>query len=305
MAATAPKTREEWLKALNDLPSSAKIPAFFFAHASPMIEMDLPGIPMSKSGALRQFLKDFGKFLVEKYNPKAIVVFSAHWDADGTQLVTDYEDENPLYYDYYGFAGDLFELKFKSRGDSNLANRIVDLYSKAGLTARTTPISEPRGIDGLGKMSPGLDHGVFIPFRHMFGLGTDIPIIEVSIDSSLDPETEWNIGQVLDELRSEGVLVLCGGLTIHNLRDRNCFHETYSADIYKQFDNAVTQAVQVRDPPERKKVMFELVNHEGFRAAHPTAEHFVPIYVAGGAGGNGDTRVLAAIHGALTVAFGL
>ena len=51
--------------------------------------------------------------------------------------------------------------------------------------------------------------------------------------------------------------------------------------------------------------MFDLVNHRGFRASHPTAEHFVPIYIAGGAGENGDTKVLAAIHGALTVAFGL
>jgi aromatic ring-opening dioxygenase catalytic subunit (LigB family) len=47
--------------------------------------------------------------------------------------------------------------------------------------------------------------------------------------------------------RSEGILLLCGGLTIHNLRDRSCFDETKAADIYKQFDNAVTQAVQVRD----------------------------------------------------------
>jgi len=87
MTATTPKTREEWLKALDDLPSSATIPAFFFAHASPIIEiLEVPEIPMSKSGALPQFLKDFGKLLVEKYNPKAIVVFSAHWDTDGTQL---------------------------------------------------------------------------------------------------------------------------------------------------------------------------------------------------------------------------
>jgi aromatic ring-opening dioxygenase catalytic subunit (LigB family) len=56
-------------------------------------------------------------------------------------------------------------------------------------------------MDGLGKMSPGLDHGVFIPFRRMFGLETDIPIVEVSIDSSFDPDTEWKIGQALDELR--------------------------------------------------------------------------------------------------------
>jgi len=46
--------------------------------------------------------------------------------------VTDYGDENPLYYDYYGFSEGLYELKFKSRGDSDLANRIVDLYNKVG-----------------------------------------------------------------------------------------------------------------------------------------------------------------------------
>jgi 4,5-DOPA dioxygenase extradiol len=69
------------------------------------------------------------------------------------------------------------------------------------LTARTTTVSEPRGIDGLGEASSGFDHGVFIPFRHMFGLEMDIPIVQVSIDSSFDPEKEWKIGRALDELR--------------------------------------------------------------------------------------------------------
>lgn len=77
----------------------------------------------------------------------------------------------------------------------------ADIFSQAGLNARSTTASEPRGVDGLGKMSSGFDHGVFIPFRRMFGLETDIPIVEVSIDSSFDPEKEWKIGQALDELR--------------------------------------------------------------------------------------------------------
>jgi hypothetical protein len=41
-------------------------------------------LPLDSIGGPRgpnaQFLKDFGKTLVEKYNPKAIVVFSAHWE---------------------------------------------------------------------------------------------------------------------------------------------------------------------------------------------------------------------------------
>jgi hypothetical protein len=89
MTVTAPKTREEWLAALDELPAPpAKIPAFFFAHASPMLEVDIPQVPMSKNGALFHFLKDFGKVLVEKYRPKAIVVFSAHWETDGQVLGT-------------------------------------------------------------------------------------------------------------------------------------------------------------------------------------------------------------------------
>lgn len=87
MTVTAPKTRDEWLQALNELPSSpAKLPAFFFAHSSPMMEMDIPGIPMGKNGALSHFLEDFGKVLVQKYQPKAVVVFSGHWDNDGQIL---------------------------------------------------------------------------------------------------------------------------------------------------------------------------------------------------------------------------
>lgn len=67
---------------------------------------------------------------------------------------------------------------------------------------RTTSKLEARGQDGRGFLGPGLDHGVFVPFRLMFGEDfTDIPIVQVSIDSSLSPETNWSIGKALERLR--------------------------------------------------------------------------------------------------------
>ena len=63
--------------------------------------------------------------------------------------MSDYGDENPLYYDYYGFPGEMFDLKFKSHGDSNLANRIVNLYNKVG------DPDPPRTLITLTNILPG------------------------------------------------------------------------------------------------------------------------------------------------------
>lgn len=75
---------------------------------------------------------------------------------------------------------------------------------KAGQKARTSPVIEARGEDGRGFEGPGLDHGVFVPFRIMFGEDfTGIPIVQVSIDSSLDPATNWAVGKAVAKLRCE------------------------------------------------------------------------------------------------------
>lgn len=50
-------------------------------------------------GSLARFLKDLGPALLKKYEPKAIVVFSAHWETNNGALVTDYGEENPLLMD--------------------------------------------------------------------------------------------------------------------------------------------------------------------------------------------------------------
>jgi len=309
-----PKTQAEWRTALDELPSTPNdIPAFFFGHGSPMLafpESDARGNlvmeHMGPKGPLATFLRDFGPALLKKYHPKGIVVFSAHWETAGERVVTDYGDSNPLLYDYYGFQPALYELKFSSRGDHALSQRVVQLYKEAGQLARTTSKLETRGEDGRGFSGPGLDHGVFVPFRLMFGEDfLDVPIVQVSIDSSLSPEKNWAVGKTVEALRREGILVVSGGLVVHNLRDFSSFAEKSAGGLVREFDRTILDAVTLSDASARKEAMIRLPQHPGFRAAHPRAEHFVPLYVAAGAGGEGSARVVAAIYGAPTVAFGL
>ncbi|EMD38474.1 hypothetical protein CERSUDRAFT_135299 [Gelatoporia subvermispora B] len=314
-AQSFPKTRTEWRQALQELPSTPEnIPAFFFGHGSPMLafpESDASSADpvlnyAGPKGPLANFLRDFGPALLEKYKPKAILVFSAHWETVGERVVTDYGDENPLLMDYYGFQPALYQLKFKSHGDTALARRIVELYKEAGQLARTTSVMEARGQDGRGFDGPGLDHGVFVPFRLMFGEEfTDVPIVQVSIDGTMSAEKNWALGKVVEQLRREGVLILSGGYLVHNLRDFASFSEDSANGLVKDFDSAIVRAVALEDPVARKKAMFDLMQHPGFRAAHPRAEHFVPLYVAAGAGGDGHVKVVSAIYSAGTFAFGL
>ena len=61
---------------------------------------------------------------------------------------------------------------------------------------------EARGQDGRGFSGPGLDHGVFVPFKLMFGEDfMDVPVVQVSIDSSLSPEKNWAVGKAVEALR--------------------------------------------------------------------------------------------------------
>ena len=121
------------------------------------------------------------------------------------QIVTDYEENQPLLMDYYGFHEELYKLKFTSNGSHALSQRVVQAFREAGQLARLSPTSEARGQDGRGYPGPGLDHGVFVPFRLMFGHVFDsVPIVEASIDQTLSPQVHWEIGKAAAKLRYLG-----------------------------------------------------------------------------------------------------
>lgn len=118
--------------------------------------------------------------------------------------VTDYGDNQPLLMDYFGFGPQFYELKFSSQGSSELSQMTVDAFKEAGFKARTSSVSEARGKDGRGFMGPGLDHGVFVPFRIMFGEEfKEVPIVQATIDGSLDPTRNILVGAAVAQLRSQ------------------------------------------------------------------------------------------------------
>lgn len=56
---------------------------------------------------------------------------------------------------------------------------------------------------------------------------------------------------------------------------------------------------------QRKKALYDLTKHAGFRASHPREDHFVPLYIAAGAGEGGGVRVICDLYGIPTFAFGV
>lgn len=139
-----------------------------------------------------------------------------------------------------------------------------------------------------------------------FGTGTfDIPLVQVSIASEQSTEAQYKLGQAIESLRSEGVLILSGGLTIHNFRNFEAFSPATAQPIHEQWENQILEAVAVPERDERNRKMKALLGSPGYSASHHSAEHFLPLYVAAGAAHESAKQpiVLAGIHGAKTIAF--
>ncbi|KAH9819714.1 Extradiol ring-cleavage dioxygenase, class III enzyme, subunit B [Melampsora americana] len=311
-------TRSAWLRELESLPERKQgkgpIPAFFFAHGHPGIyfpseQPDRPGL-QGVDGPLHQFLKDFGPALLRKYNPSAIVTFSAHWEAKGEMLVTDYGNDQPLLYDYYGFPDHFYTTQWHSNGSSAISSHVVSTLKSAGIPARTTTRLEPRGEDGKTGPAAGLDHGVFIPFKLMFPEGENgtfpIPVIQVSIDGSLDPIKNIQLGKAVSSLRHENILILSGGLTVHTFRDWSEWKADTAGQPVLDFESSIVSNALKSNTEERLEGLMNLKKLPGFKIAHPREEHFVPIWVAAGAGSDqGKSVLITDIHGCKTIAFGV
>ena len=147
----------------------------------------------------RSFLEPPPASLPEK--PKALLVISGHWEA--REFTVQSNPAPPLLFDYNGFPQHTYELTWPAPGDPALATRVGELLQGAGFETGTDT-------------ARGFDHGVFVPLKLVFP-EADIPTVQLSLRSDLDPDAHLAVGRALAPLRDEGVLIIGSGNTYHNM----------------------------------------------------------------------------------------
>ncbi|KAL3914569.1 MAG: hypothetical protein SGILL_006052 [Bacillariaceae sp.] len=218
------------------------------------------------------------KNLLPKTPPSAIVVLSAHWDDSDRVSITS--SKNPsLYFDYYGFPNETYAYEYPAQGDPDLAHRIHNLL-------------EDQGIESLLDEKRGWDHGVFVPLMLMYP-AANIPVVQVSLDSSLDAKKNIDIGKALAPLRNDNVLILGSGYTFHNMAAFfNPSPNTINAsrDFNKWLKSTILVPDGSQDDPRTlySQRLKELQNWEkapGARTSHPREEHLLPLFMVAAAAG--------------------
>ncbi|MFC4257148.1 dioxygenase [Altererythrobacter xixiisoli] len=212
---------------------------------------------------MEAYLRGIAASLPER--PRAILIVSGHWEGP-TFAFTGAQDHPGLIFDYYGFPPETYRLTWPAPGAPWLAQRGAALLAAAGL---------PTGIDP----DRGFDHGVFVPMKVAFP-DADIPVVQMSLLSGLDPELHLAAGRALAPLRDEGVLVIGSGMSFHNLR---AYGDPRAEAPSRAFDDWLTQATTA--PADERAAQLQAWESAPFaRLSHPREEHLLPLMVAAGAG---------------------
>lgn len=244
-----------------------RTPVFFLSHGGPNI-MEETSHPAYAE------MQRIGKDITQTVKPKAVVVFSAHWQGGPKLVEVNTATSQGLIYDFYGFPAHYYDFKYPNEGSPELAEKVIALLGKAGIEAEGT--------------RRGLDHGVWASFMVAFDPKSNplnVPIVQVSLFDSEDPDQHYALGRAVASLRDEGYQIIVSGMAVHNLRDLRVASSRPGPMPYAvSFDDALKQAVEA--PVEsRQKSMAALLERSDARKAHPTFEHLLPIYVGAGAAG--------------------
>ena len=237
-------------------------PAIFIPHGGgPCFFMVWTWGPADTWHPTQRFLEGLAASLPAP--PKALLVVSGHWEEPA--FTASANPAPQLIFDYSGFPEQTYRLTWAAPGSPELAARVDDLLTQAGLPSAISP-------------TRGFDHGVFVPLKVAFPQA-EIPVVTLSLAASLDPALHLAAGRALAPLRDEGVLIVGSGMSFHNLR---AYFQPETRDRAHEFDTWLTRAVESPEP-ERTALLTAWRKAPFAAFAHPREEHLIPLLVAAGA----------------------
>jgi 4,5-DOPA dioxygenase extradiol len=210
--------------------------------------------------------------------PKAILIVSAHWESAPLSISNSRPAE--LVYDFGGFDPLYYSMRYDTPDATDLARQV------AALMPDTEPVHE--------HSRRGLDHGAWVPLKAMYP-EADVPVLQLSMPTH-DPARLLALGQRLRTLRDEGVLVIGSGYMTHGLPflTREMFAGTVVPGWSTDFDSWAAEALASGDVEELARFRSSA---PGMPYAHPTVEHFTPLFVTLGAATDPTAPVTTAIDG--------
>ncbi len=264
--APAPSSEDSGTRPAGD----GRQPVVFLPHGGgpwPFVDMGMG------QGAGVQGLLDYLKALpaVPRTPPRALLVISAHWEEDVPTVTTG---ESPaLYFDYYGFPPESYQLTWPAPGDPRLAARVRALLEQSGLRTAAAP-------------DRGFDHGTFVPLKVAYP-EAQLPVVQLSLVRGLDPRLHLELGRALRPLRDEGVFIVGSGMSYHNMRG---FMHPDAGPISQRYDAWLRETAAL-EASERDRRLIEWTQAPAARAVHPREEHLLPLMVVAGAAGDDRATV--------------
>ncbi|EHJ94042.1 DODA-type extradiol aromatic ring-opening family dioxygenase [Vreelandella boliviensis] len=238
------------------------LPSLFISHGSPMLALN-------KTPA-HAFLRELGKRL----SPKAVVVVSAHWESLALKVSTSAKPET--IHDFGGFPRALFECQYPAPGEPELAERLAVLL-------------------GAERVERGFDHGAWVPLSLMFP-DAKVPVVSLSLPVRWSNQELVALGERLTALRKEGILVIGSGSLTHNLYELMPQDSPMPAWA-DEFATWVNDRLIAND----REALLHWEQAPNARENHPTLEHFQPLLVAMGAGGDAKQLHHSVEHGVLAM----
>lgn len=196
--------------------------------------------------------------------PEAILIISAHWEQP---IATLLDAPTPqLFYDYYGFPAEAYQITYPAPGNPALAKRIVELLDRN---------QTPAGVDS----HRGFDHGLFIPLKLMYPKA-HIPALQLSLLRGLNPDAHIALGKALRGLLAENILIIGSGFSFHNMRAFALDGSSVPDPANDEFQNWLIEVCTgAMSQAEREQRLMEWKKAPSASYCHPREEHLLPLHV--------------------------